>query len=90
MPPNGLYGIRARSMSDNPALWYKVNAYAGRRFMLVGLGTSIGSIILYFISKPDVNEYAFSCLGLFVALFLWAAISTFLHLRSAQEKTPNH
>jgi hypothetical protein len=82
IPPNGLYGFRIPSTLENPTLWYKVNTYAGRRFLVVGLGTAVGAIILYFITSPNVNEYALSSLGLFLALFLWGIITSFLYLRS--------
>ncbi len=82
IPPNGLYGFRVPSTLDNPALWYKVNAYAGRRFLVVGLGTAVGAIILYFVSMPNVDEYALSVLGYFLALFLWGIITSVLYLKS--------
>jgi hypothetical protein len=82
IPPNGLYGFRIPSTIESPALWYKVNAYAGRRFLVVGLGTAVGTIILYFVTSPNVDEYAMSTLGLFLALFLWGLITSFLYLRS--------
>ena len=55
--------------------------------MMVGLGTSVGAIILYYATAPDVNEYALSSLGWFLALFLWAAITSFLYLRANQLKS---
>jgi hypothetical protein len=70
---------------DNPQLWYKVNAYAGKRLLVVGLGSAMGAIILYFITLPNVEEYALSCLGVFLALFLWAIITSSLYLRAIQE-----
>ncbi len=82
IPPNGLYGFRVPSTLDNPPLWYKVNAYAGRRFLVVGLGTSVGAIILYFVSMPNVDEYALSVLGYFLALFLWGIITSVLYLKA--------
>jgi len=85
IPPNGLYGFRVPSTLENPQLWYKVNAYAGRRFVLVGLGTAIGGIILFFTTQPDVEEYALSCLGVFLALFLWGIITSILYLRATKE-----
>lgn len=85
IPPNGLYGFRVPSTLENPQLWYKVNAYAGRRFVLVGLGTAIGASILYFTTQPDVEKYALSCLGVFLALFLWGIITSILYLRSTKE-----
>jgi hypothetical protein len=83
IPPNGLYGFRISSTPENPPLWYKVNAYAGRHFLVVGLGTAVGAIILYFITSPNVEEYAFSVLGFFLALFLWGIITSFLYMRSS-------
>jgi hypothetical protein len=86
IPPNGLYGFRLPSTVNNPAVWYDVNAYAGWRLLVVGLGSAIGSIILYYTVDSSVDAYALSCLGLFLALFLWAMISSFLYLRSQQPK----
>jgi uncharacterized membrane protein len=84
IPPNGLYGFRTPSTLTDPELWYKVNAYAGKRFLVVGLGMSIGTILLYFTSTPELEVFALSCLGLFLALFLWAMITSFLYLKSIQ------
>jgi hypothetical protein len=88
IPPNGLYGFRIPSTQQNPELWYKVNAYSGRRLLLVGLGTSVGSILLYYTVDSSVDAYALSCLGLFLALFMWAIITSFLYLRSVQRESP--
>ena len=85
IPPNGLYGLRVRSTMENPRVWYKVNTYAGKRLLVVGLGSAIGAIILYFFTLPNVEEYALSCLGVFLALFLWAIITSSLYLRAVQE-----
>jgi len=85
IPPNGIYGFRLPSTINEPKLWYQVNAYAGRRFLVVGLGTSAGAIILYYITLPDVERFALSCLGVFLALFIWGLVSNFLYLRSLQK-----
>ncbi len=87
IPPNGLYGFRIRSTLEDPQLWYRVNAYAGRRLLIVGLGAALSSIILYFTSGNSIDQYALSCLAIFLALFLWAIISSFLYLRTLQNKT---
>jgi uncharacterized membrane protein len=84
IPPNGLYGFRIPATVNNPALWYKVNAFAGRRLLAVGLVTAIGSIVLYYTVDSSVDAYALSCLGLFLALFLWAIISSYLYMRTNQ------
>jgi hypothetical protein len=82
IPPNGLYGFRIRATINHPELWYKVNAYAGRRLLVVGLGTAVGAILLFYTVDSGINGYAMSCLGLFVGLFLWAIITSYLYLRS--------
>ncbi len=81
IPPNGIYGLRVRATQEDSKLWYKVNAYAGRRLLVVGLLTAFGAIILYYTTQ-NINRYAMSCLGVFLALFLWAIISSFLYLNS--------
>jgi hypothetical protein len=84
IPPNGLYGFRISPTLQNPPLWYKVNTYSGRRLLVVGLGTSVGSIFLYYTVNSGVDAYALSCLGLFLALFMWAIVTSFLYLKSVQ------
>lgn len=86
IPPNGLYGFRIPATLENPQLWYRINAYAGRRFLVVGLGTALGSIILFFTSHQNVDQYALSCLGVFIALFLWGMITVFLKLRAIRDE----
>jgi hypothetical protein len=87
IPPNGLYGFRIPATIENPQLWYKVNTYSGKRLLVVGLVTSVGSIILYYTVNSSVDAYALSCLGLFLALFLWAIITSFLYLKSVQQES---
>ncbi len=82
IPPNRLYGLRIRMTVDDPHLWYRVNAFLGRRLLVVGLGTALGSIILYYTSAETVEQYALSALGLFLAFFLWGIISSYLHIKS--------
>ena len=84
IPPNGLYGFRVPATLEDSSLWYRVNAYAGRRFLVVGLGTAVGASILYFTTNPDVDNFALSCLGVFLALFLWGIITSVLYLRTIQ------
>jgi len=81
MPPNGFFGLRNRATVNNPKLWYKINAYAGKRLLTTGLVTALGSIVLYYLSS-SVEEYAFSCLGVLLAFLLWTMISSFLYMRN--------
>jgi hypothetical protein len=84
VPPNGWYGLRVPSAPEDAQLWYQVNANIGRRFLVAGLGTAVGAIILFYATAPDVYRYALSSLGWFLALFLWAAITSYLYSRSSQ------
>ncbi len=86
IPPNSWYGLRISAMAEDPQLWYRVNAYIGRRILVVGLGTALGVIILYYTSANNVERYALSCMGLFLALFLWGVITSHLYVRSFQNK----
>jgi hypothetical protein len=81
MPPNGFFGLRSRATVNNPKLWYKINAFAGKRLLATGLATALGSIVLYYLSS-GVEEYAFSCLGVLLAFLLWTIISSFLYMRN--------
>jgi hypothetical protein len=85
--PNRWYGFQIRSSQENQQAWYRVNAYAGRRFLVVGLGTSLGAIILYYTTAQNVEQYALSCLGVFLALLLWGMITSFLYSRTSGERT---
>jgi SdpI/YfhL protein family len=85
IPPNGLYGFRLPVTMSNPDLWYKVNEYSGWRFLVAGLGTVIGAVILYFITGLSVDTYAMSCLGVFLAFFLWGMFTSYLYLKSIRE-----
>lgn len=86
--PNRWYGLHLRAMRQDAHLWYMINAYIGRRMLVVGLGTAIGANILYYTSSDNVERYALSCLGVFLALLLWGVITSFLYSRTFQEKTP--
>jgi uncharacterized membrane protein len=85
IPPNGIYGFRLPSTPKDPQLWYTINAFAGKRLLMVGLGTAFAAIILFYTTHQNVNHYALNCLGVFLALSLWAIISSILYLRDIQK-----
>lgn len=82
IPPNGLYGFRVRKTLENPEIWYTVNVFAGKRLLLVGLGTAVAAVVLYFWPGISVDAYALSILGVVGGLLLLALIQSFLYLRS--------
>jgi uncharacterized membrane protein len=84
IPPNGWIGIKVQSSQENPRIWYLVNAYAGKRMLTVGLLTSIAAILLYYLNGNNIEQYAFSCLAVFLALFIWAAITSYFYVKELQ------
>ncbi len=56
--PNYWYGFRTRRTLSDPAVWYEVNAYAGKRLLISGVIASVSAIVLYFIPGTTVDGYA--------------------------------
>jgi uncharacterized membrane protein len=56
--PNPFYGLRIRQTLDDPAVWYPVNAFAGKGMLCVGLGTCVAAVATYFMPGVDVAMYA--------------------------------
>jgi hypothetical protein len=55
--PNYWYGFRTKRTLNDPAIWYEVNAYAGKRLLVCGLITTSAAIVLYFIPGLTVSSY---------------------------------
>ena len=83
IPPNGAYGFRVRQTMENPRLWYEVNAYAGRRLLVTGLGTLLSAILLAQLSWLTVDVYAMSELAVFLVLLGVTLIQSILYLRKS-------
>jgi uncharacterized membrane protein len=82
IPPNGLYGFRIPQTMEDPEIWYKVNAYSGKRLLVTGIGTVIASLILYFWPEISLDAFALGVMGVVFGLLAWALIQSFLYLRS--------
>lgn len=82
IPPNGWYGFRVKATLENPAVWYAVNAYAGRRLLGAGLCTVVVSVGLYFVPNQTVDAYALGCLGIAGASLVLGLIQSIWYLRS--------
>src|SRR5439155_7773639 len=59
--PNPWYGFRVERTLSDPKVWYAVNAYSAKRLLAVGMATSLGSILLYFVPEIDVAVYSLAC-----------------------------
>jgi SdpI/YfhL protein family len=78
--PNPWYGFRVRR--SDPVVWYAVNTYSAKRLLIVGIATSLGSIILYFVPEIDVAVYSVACGVIAVGGLIVSLIQRFLFLRS--------
>jgi uncharacterized membrane protein len=56
--PNYWYGFRTKRTLSDPAVWYDVNAYAGKRLLVCGFITAIAAIALYFVPGLTIDGYA--------------------------------
>ena len=82
--PNGLFGFRVSATMENPELWYKVNEFAGRRLLVVGIAIALAALLLYVWPGLNltVDSYALSVMGVVFGLLIWAMITSFLYLKS--------
>ena len=68
--PNGWYGFRIPRTLNDPEVWYRANAVAGRWLFAIGLVTVISAVILAFLPL-SLDAYALSCTAVIgVMLFI--------------------
>lgn len=84
--PNPWYGFRVKKTLEDPAVWYPVNAYAGKRLLVVGLVSSLSAALLFFVPNLDVNTYALACAGVSLGGLLVTLIQSIWYLRSFPAK----
>lgn len=65
--PNAWYGFRITETMDNPDIWYKVNAYAGKWLLITGIVTILASLILALV--PGITEDGY---GILVSVIMLA------------------
>ena len=80
--PNPFYGFRVPQTLENPALWYPTNKYFAKRLLVVGLVEALAALGLYFWPGISVDAYAFSCLGVFLALFIPAIVQGWRYMKT--------
>jgi len=80
--PNRLYGFRVKKTLEDPAVWYPVNAFAAKRLLIVGLGTSLCAIVLFFVPGIGLIGYVWACAGVALGGLLVAMIQSVRYLRS--------
>ena len=82
IPPNAWYGFRVRRTLADPALWYEINAHAGRS--LIGAGIAIASISLALAFIPVIGEraYAVCCATVSLVAVVAASARSLRYLQS--------
>ncbi len=90
LPPNPWYGVRVRATLNDPALWYEVNAYAGRWLFWSGLATALAAIVLFACAAlgllPGGNDaYSLLCLLISVGVTSLGLIRSFAYLSNLQK-----
>jgi SdpI/YfhL protein family len=56
--PNAWYGFRVPATLDDPDTWYRVNAFAAKGLLWVGLGTCAAAVLLYLVPGIELPTYA--------------------------------
>jgi uncharacterized membrane protein len=59
--PNPWYGFRVRRTLEDPVIWYKANAYAGKALILTAIAMIVFSTTFYLIPAFDPPTYAMAC-----------------------------
>ena len=85
--PNPWYGFRVKKTLDDPAVWYPVNTYAGKRLLAAGLVSSLFAVLFFFVPGLDLNTYALVCAGISLGGLLVALIQSIFYLRSFPSKS---
>jgi hypothetical protein len=80
IPRNGLYGFRTRKSLSSDKIWYDVNTYFGRAFLIANFATVIAMIFLYNLQQQLPPEYFMKCsIATLVVPSIIAVIFTFLY-----------
>jgi MFS family permease len=79
--PNAWYGFRVRRTLQDAAVWYEVNAYAGRRLFVAGLVTAAAALALALVPGLSVDLYALACLAAALVAIGVAIVQSFRYLR---------
>ena len=85
--PNPWYGFRVKKTLNDPAVWYPVNVYAGKRLLLVGIVSSLSAVLLYYVPGLDVTSYALAFAGIVLGGLLVAVIQSVFYLRTFPTKS---
>lgn len=84
IPPNPFYGFRVQQTLNSPELWYKVNEYAGKRLLIVGIVTVVVAVGLFFIPGITVDIYASVCAVIVLGLLVFFIVQSIRFMKMNQ------
>jgi hypothetical protein len=90
VPPNAIYGFRVRPTIENPAIWYRVNAYAGKYLLATSLATALAALAFYLVPDITIDEYALACLGIvaiMVTITIVQCVRLLIEIKENQDTT---
>ncbi len=73
--PNAIYGFRTPKTRSSDEIWYKVNKYVGRDFLIAGIIVTICSLFLL-VCKSGLSVIEISWIGILILTIPLAAIVT--------------
>jgi hypothetical protein len=82
VPPNHWYGFRIRRTLEDPDVWYPVNAWAARRLLIVGLGTTIAGLVGMVIPEPAMPAYSLVLAAAMIAAVMLILVFGIRYARS--------
>ena len=85
--PNAWYGFRVKKTLNDPAVWYPVNAYAGKRLLVVGIVSSLSAVLLFFVPGVDLTSYALAFAGIVLGGLFVTIIQSVFCLRTFPTKS---
>ncbi len=89
--PNRWYGFRCRETLQDEEIWYAVNAYFGRRMVVIGLQVAVAAVVLYLVPGMDMVLYGLLLPGMLSAGVILAALQALrMAKRMDREKHSRH
>jgi uncharacterized membrane protein len=78
--PNPWYGFRVRRTLEDPVVWNKANAYAGKSLLWAAIVMIVGSVMLYLVPGLDGPTYAVACAVIVLVAIGVVVVSSFRFL----------
>jgi uncharacterized membrane protein len=75
IPPNFVYGVRTRRTLSDTAVWYEVNRYFGKDFLVVGILIFVSSVVAgIFGSALNTEHLAIILSGVLILSLVFSVV----------------